>query len=295
MSESTAATTANSNSCSNNNEWTILYHGGAFKGRAEFLRLLLEDAGVPYRCAADNLYGPKGVMCAFRGSPEAIDDDAGSASGPFPTLYPPAIWHRPPEGDEVLVNQVGACMMYMGEKLGYDPSSSAERARANAILLNALDYLAEGRKSFHPVKDHMSYNDQKEEGDASSKEFSQTRMLTYLHHFNKVVAKNSNPESPVAGGPGLTYADFALFHVVDATAHQFNSELYEHAWDRANVPALKLYYAWMKKRPNLQAYWKSARCIRTWFFCDSRDPSCSSENRPPARSRCAHTLYLSHE
>jgi glutathione S-transferase len=259
---STAATTANSN------EWTILYHSGKFKGRAEFLRLMLEDARVPYGCESASLYGPKGSMCAFRGSPAAIDDDTGSASGPFPTLYPPAIWHRPPQGDgeeeEVLVNQVGACMMYLGERLGYDPSSSAERARANAILLNALDYISEGRRSFHPVKDNMSYADQKEEGDAASKEFSKARMLTYLHHFNKVVAKNSSPVSPVAGGTGITYADFALFHVIDATAHQFNSEHYDHAWDRASVPALKAYYEWMKKRPNLQAYWKSDRCIGTY-------------------------------
>jgi glutathione S-transferase len=248
-------------------EWTILYHGGPFKGRAEFLRLMLEDAGVTYGFESDGLYGPKGSMCMFRGSPGAIDDDTDSKSGPFPTLYPPAIWHRPDGGDEVLVNQVGACMIYLGEKLGYDAKSSAERARANSILLNALDYIGDGRRSFHPVKNNMSYKDQKEEGDKESKEFSQTRMLNYLHHFNKVVDKNPNgPKSPVAGGQSLTYADFALLHVVDATAHQFNSELYEQAWDRANVPQLKSYYEWMKDRPNLRAYWSSDRVKRT--FCN---------------------------
>jgi Glutathione S-transferase, C-terminal domain len=155
-------------------------------------------------------------------------------------------------------------MMYLAEKLGYEPSSSAERARADAIRLNALDYISEGRRSFHPVVDLMSYHDQKEEGDAASKEFCTKRMLTYLHRFNKVGAKNSSPESPAAGGgPHVTYADFALFQVVDATAHQLNSEFYERAWDRANVPALKSHCEWMKQRPNLQAYWKSDRCYRT--------------------------------
>lgn len=28
--------------------WTLVYHAGAFKGRAELLRLLFEDAGVTY-------------------------------------------------------------------------------------------------------------------------------------------------------------------------------------------------------------------------------------------------------
>ena len=39
-------------------EWTILYHGPLnFKGRAEFLRLMLEDASVKYTNSADKLYG----------------------------------------------------------------------------------------------------------------------------------------------------------------------------------------------------------------------------------------------
>jgi glutathione S-transferase len=228
---------------------------------------MLEDAAVPYGFESDGLYGPKGSMCMFRGSPGAIDDDSDTKSGPFPTLYPPAIWHRPPGGgEEVLVNQVGACMIYLGEMLGYEPKSAAERARANSILLNALDYISDGRRSFHPVQNTMSYKDQKEEGDKSSREFAQTRMLSYLHHFNKVVGKNPNgPKSPAAGGESLTYADFALLHVVDATAHQFDSELYDRAWDRAAVPDLKSYYEWMKGRPNLVAYWSSDRVKRT--FC----------------------------
>jgi hypothetical protein len=35
-------------------EWTICYHQpGKIKGRGEFLRLILEDAGVPYEDSAD--------------------------------------------------------------------------------------------------------------------------------------------------------------------------------------------------------------------------------------------------
>ena len=36
------------------------------------------------------------------------------------------------------------------------------------------------------------------------------------------------------------------------------------AWDKADIPALKEYYAWMKSRPNLKAYQESDRCPRTW-------------------------------
>jgi glutathione S-transferase len=244
-------------------EWTILYHGPlTAKGRGEFLRLMLEDkGGVAYLNSADKLYGPDGIMDALRGSVEAIASDAKECSIAFPLLFPPAIWHRPSGGEEVLVNQVGACMIYIGDVLDYAPASTAERARANAILLNALDYIAEGRLSFHPVKNHMGYLDQKEEGDRVSKEFAQERMKTFLHHFNKIVLKNGS-NKPVAGGPNVTYADFALFHVLDATVNQFNTSFYDNAWDNTGVQALKDYYAWMKARPNLSAYFQSDRCPR---------------------------------
>lgn len=216
---------------------------------------MLEDSQTPYNDSGADLYGPTGMMDAFRGSAGAVDE---TLNFPFPVFFPPAIWHRPADGEEVLINQVGACMIYIGDKLGYAPASVAERGRANCIMLNALDYISEGRSSFHPVKSSMSYHDQKEEGDKCSKEFSIQRMPLFLHHFNKVVLKKSRFQR----GLGLTYADFCLFHVLDATAAQFNSEYYDKAWDNANVSNLKDYYEWMKLRPNLQAYFKSDRCSR---------------------------------
>lgn len=183
------------------NEYTLLYHGPlAFKGRGEFLRLMLEDASVEYENSSDNLYGTRGLMDMFRGDkPEDVDHEV----APFPLLFPPAIWHRPAHGEEVIINQVGACMVYLGENLGYAPKSAAERARADSVMLNALDYIAEGRRSFHPVNDKLSYKDQKEEGDKVSKNFSKTRMPVYLRHFNKVV-KKYGPQKPVAGGDYIT-------------------------------------------------------------------------------------------
>lgn len=248
-------------------EWTIIYHGhAATKGRGEFLRLMLEDKGVPYANSSDDLYGPTGWFDAFRGSPDNIDSDINESKVPYPVLYPPAILHRPADGSPpVLINQVGACMMYLGEALGYYPATAAERARASSILMNCSDYIGEGRASFHPVDNFASYTTQKEEADKKSKEFTKSRMLVFLHHFNKVVAR-AGSSAPAAGGPHVTYADFALFFVLDATVSQFNTEFYEFAWDTANVAALKEYYDWMKDRPNLKAYFASDRCPRkhTW-------------------------------
>jgi len=37
------------------NEWTIIYHASPIKGRSEFLKLLFEDAGIPYSVSNDNM------------------------------------------------------------------------------------------------------------------------------------------------------------------------------------------------------------------------------------------------
>jgi glutathione S-transferase len=242
-------------------EWTLLYHGGGkqLKGRGELIRLMFEDKGVEYFYSGENLYGPTGVFDCFRGSVDAIFSEEDSI--PNPIFFPPAIWHRPQDGDEVVINQTPACMIYVGDILGYSPSSIKEKAVANAILFNALDYISRGRSSFHPVKDDLSYHSQKEEGDKASLEWTKAKMPIWLAHFEKIV-KKSGPESPVAGGPSITYADFALFHALDATVNQFNNEKYEMAWDNQNVPNLKKYYEWMKSRPNLKSYFESDRVAR---------------------------------
>jgi len=250
-------------------EWTVVYHAPLiFKGRGEFLRLMLEDAETPYVNTDKGMFGPSGSMDAFREVPAGTDSDvdATPSKAPYPAFFPPAIWHRPPGGgEEVFVNQVGACMVYLGDQLGYAPTTSQERARANQIMLNALDYITEGRASFHPVKNQASYKDQKVEGDRVSKQFTEHRMKLFLHHFhNLIMWVEGGPEKPVAGGPSVTYADFALFHVLDATAFQFNNAHYDKAWDKITeeLPSLKQYYEWMKNRPNLQSYFQSDRCAR---------------------------------
>jgi len=254
-------------------EFVILYHGPTkFKGRAEFLRVMLEDSGADYSHSAEGLYGPKGCMDAFRGGADAV---AATNSAFYPTFYPPAIWHRPKNQqgstdssspptqlEEVLVNQVAATMVYLGEVLGYAPVSAAERARADAITQNALDYISAGRLSFHPVKGTMSYNEQWEEGDKASAEWLAGRAQVFLQHFEKVLKQNKAATSPVAGGENVTYADFALYHVLDATKAQFNNDKYGMFWDKQlDAPTLKAFYANMCERPKLKAYRESDRFV----------------------------------
>uniref|UniRef100_A0A7S4UY27 GST C-terminal domain-containing protein n=1 Tax=Alexandrium monilatum TaxID=311494 RepID=A0A7S4UY27_9DINO len=246
--------------------WRIIYHDVNFKGRAEFVRLILEDAGVTYVESSDNLYGPSGVCDAFRAMGSNEDGLAAGAeqhvaadTALWPVMFPPILHHKPSgDGEEVYVNQTPAILRYCAAQLGYLPQTPAQVARADQITLNVNDLMAECNRAFHPVDPKASYESQKEEADKVSRVFAGGRLLVWLGHFEKIV-KRLRPEGdgPLLGE--MTYADFALFHVLDAAEAQFSSAQYGEAWLKADIPTLKRWKAWVAERPKLKAYAQSAR------------------------------------
>ncbi|CAE7409961.1 crtp2 [Symbiodinium natans] len=198
------------------------------------MKLILEDAGVPYAVRCEEL-GPTIAFDMWRGSEAAIAVD----STPFPVMFPPAIWHRPHDGEEVFVNTHIASVRYLGQCLGYAPGSAAEGARADQIAQNAVDYWWEGRCCFHPLdSSHLgSYSSQKDAADKSSQQW-------------KIVMR-FGPRKPCAGGASVTFADFLLFHVLDATEAQFNDEHFSRAWDAApdGLKAYKAYFQSDRRKP----------------------------------------------
>ena len=142
-----------------------MYHGGSsygkemnFKGRAEPMRVMFEDAGAHYEESGESLYGPDGICDAFRGGTDSKGrssaDSVRADTAVFPVMYPPIIWHRPGEGggeqgkgEEVFVNNTHAILRYMGSQLGYLPVTAAETARADQVVCNVVDFIAEGRDS----------------------------------------------------------------------------------------------------------------------------------------------------
>lgn len=242
-------------------EWTVLYHQGnpPFAGRAQPIRMLFVDAGVPYTESNANLYGPSGYCDMFRGSgANAKVFDKASAQkqcAPYPVLAPPIIWHKPAGGedskDEVFINQLPAILRYVGTCVGYSPKTIAQIAKCDKILLDVCDYISEGRASFHPTDNSASYSIQKEEGDKVSLEWSQRRMLIWLHMFEKCLEKRDNNALYVVGNK-VTYADIALYWACDATVSQFNNDKYNLAWDNADLPLLKAYYNEFSNRPNIK-------------------------------------------
>mmetsp|Transcript_53473 Transcript_53473/g.117369 ORF Transcript_53473/g.117369 Transcript_53473/m.117369 type:complete len:241 (+) Transcript_53473:47-769(+) len=229
--------------------WELYYHAGQFKGRAEPIRLLFADAGVEYTEIGEGLYGPDGMCDAFGGTKN---------ENIFPVMFPPIICHKtdPP----VMINNTPAIVRFVGDSLGYAAANIGDAARCDQMVTNCADFVAEGRGSFHPVDMKGSYDSQKEKADEVSKVWSQKRLPIWLGHFEKCLARTPH------GGPGpivgdkVTYADFSVFQALDAAKAQFNSDHYEQAWDKADVPKCKAYHAFIAARPNLVKYFASEKC-----------------------------------
>jgi len=246
--------------------WRILYHAVDFKGRAEFVRLILEDAGVEYEESGEGLYGPEGMCDAFRAAGSGEDglvagaqDNVAADTTIWPVMFPPILHHIPGGGEEeVFVNQTPAILRYCAARLGYLPDGPADTARADQLMLGANDLMMEVNLAFHPEDPKASYESQKEAADKAAKTFAAGRLLVWLGHFEKVVKRlRPSGDGPLFGK--MTYADFYLFHVLDAAEAQFSMEFYGGTWLNAEVPTLKKWKAWVATRPNLQKYFGSSR------------------------------------
>ena len=93
-------------------------------------------------------------------------------------------------------------------------------------------FLADGRAPFHPVKPTESYAIQKDEAAVAVAEFTAEggRLDRWLAHFATLV--DNKPR--YLFGDTITYADCALFHVLDAAMSQFPD-----AWDEPSREKLR--------------------------------------------------------
>lgn len=218
-----------------------LYYWPTIQGRGEFVRLALEEAGVPYRDVARGAKGMPQVTATldFRCEPLAA-------------FAPPVL-----RAGELLIGQTTNILLFLGARHGLAPRSEKGRLWCNQLQLTIADIVAEAHDSHHPISVNDYYEDQKKEAKARAKDFRASRIPKFLGYFENVLAANPG-RGNVAVGSRLTYVDLSLFQLVEGLRYAFPKTMaqLEPQW-----PRLAALCEAVRQRPNIAAYLASKRRI----------------------------------
>lgn len=192
-------------------------------GRGEFIRLVLEAAGVSYKDPANEPDGPGAKVVMDLVSPE----NNGSDGNP-PTFAPPAL-KVPGEGKNgapLLIYQTPVILSYLGDKLDLAGADEAEKLWVQSHTLTALDLNNEAHDTHHPIASSLYYEDQKEESLRKATDFRENRIPKFLSFFERVLKANeAQGQGKFLVGDKLSYADTTLWHVLSGLQFAFPNEL----------------------------------------------------------------------
>lgn len=218
-----------------------LFYWDGLQGRGEFVRLALEEAGVPYVDVARH----KGGMPKLKAS---LDGDKVD----HPSFAPPVL-----QAGDLLIGQTTNILMFLGARHGLAPRSQQGRLWANQLQLTIADIVAEAHDTHHPISTNLYYEDQKKEAKARSRDFREQRIPKFLGYFEGVIQRNPG-RGGYAIGSRLSYVDLSLFQLLDGLLYAFPRTMAKLA---PSYPGLLALHAKVVQRPNIAAYLTSKRRI----------------------------------
>lgn len=213
-----------------------LYYWTGIQGRGEYVRLALEAAGAPYRDVAR----------------EKGDDIIGKVTEEMvtPSFAPPFL-----RDGEVVVGQVAAILLYLGDKLDLAPRDPKLRLWTHQIQLTIADFVLEGHDVHHPIGAGEYYENQKPEALRRAREFRSARVPKFLDWFERILERNEQSSEHLVG-KDLSYADLSLFQVMDGLTYAFPKLMDDLYGD---YPKIKAVCAVVAGHPRIRAYLESER------------------------------------
>jgi glutathione S-transferase len=218
-----------------------LYYWPNIPGRGEFVRLVLEEAGVPYvdvgRRPRNEGGGVEAVVAYW----------AGKSPG-HPVFAPPVLKHG-----ELVLAQTAAICHFLGRRHGLAPRDEAGEAHALELQLTIADLVDEVHDTHHPLSAALYYEDQKPEAKRRAAHFVKERLPRYLGYFERVLERNGGG---VLAGTALSHADLSLFQVLEGLAYAF-----PRAFARASeaTPGVLALRERVRARPRIADYLASER------------------------------------
>ncbi len=214
-----------------------LYYWPVLPGRGEVIRLILEDAGVPYRDVARE-EGVKAVLSARAGA-------LGSAR-PFA----PPILRR----GTLVLSQSSVIARYLAERHGLAPQSENDRLIAEQHFLGWSDLLVEAHDTHHPIALGLHYEDQVDAAKERARHFLADRMGSWLRHFERIVQDAGGVHVPTE----ISYPDLMARFVMRGIEYAFPNALARH---REALPGLFALVERIEARPRIADYLASDRAM----------------------------------
>lgn len=191
-------------------QYEIIYPPYA-PGRAEHIRLILEEIGDPYSDTTVLGWDP-----AFAQIQELLKGVQGNP----PYFAPPLFRH----GDLIL-NQTSNILMYIGGRHSLAGKTPADAFRVNALACTALDLLSdEVHATHHPINGQLYYEEQEKESAWASKAFVKIRMPKFFDYWQRAL---EGTDGPWLMGETFTYADIVLSqvrHLIFLSLYSFSCE-----------------------------------------------------------------------
>ena len=220
-----------------------LYYWPSIPGRGEFVRLVLEQAGVAY---GDVARRPKKAGGGYPAILEQLEA-AGPGLRPFAA---PVLVHG-----EVRLAQTATICAYLGARHDLAPTDEIIRFEAMQLQLTIADLVGETHDTHHPVGVHLYYEDQKPEALRRARGFVDQRIGKFLRYFEAVLQDNGREHMI---GDALSYVDLSINQLLRGL---------EYAFPRAfasltdELPGLLALRDRVDSLPKIAAYRESDRCL----------------------------------
>jgi glutathione S-transferase len=220
-----------------------LHYWPGIQGRGEFVRLLLEEAGVDY---VDVARGP----AEHGGGATALVKMLGEVVPP--PFAPPVL-----RSGDLIIAQTANILYFLGKRHNLTCEDEAGRLWVNQVQLTLCDLVDEAHDTHHPISSGLYYEEQKAEAARRSQAFREQRMPKYLGYFERILSANGEDGAGLARG-SLTYADLSLFQVTRGLQYAFPDAMAALAPKIGRVFALA---DRVERQPRLAEYLASARRI----------------------------------
>jgi len=201
-----------------------LYYWPGIQGRAEFIRLALEEGGARYLDMG-------AVAEAKGGGVPAILKVLEARGVRRPPFAPPVL-----KAGKQLIAQTPNILLFLGSRLKLAPADEQGRLWTHQLQLTLLDLYQEVFHTHHPLGDGYAYEEQKPEAKRRTKDFLKVRLPKFLNYFEHVLELNRS-NRPWMVGARLTYLDLSTAQLIAGL---------RYAFPRASRRALR-------KRPRLLA------------------------------------------